>query len=121
MPTILIAEDDPVMQSLLTELLASRQYTVHGTADGATAVRAAESLHPDLIVMDMSLPGITGFEAVRRIRDSVGTTVPIIGLSAHTLPDDYTEAYDAGCTAFIGKPFSPIALLDRIGELLPTA
>lgn len=118
MPTILVADDDPVMQSLLNGLLTAQGHTVHIAGNGADAISATASLQPDLIVMDMSMPGVTGFQAVRQIREQTGAALPIIGLSAHTLPDDYTEAYTAGCTAFISKPFQPRALLERISDLL---
>jgi CheY-like chemotaxis protein len=121
-PLILVVEDDVDSYELYSDFLASAGYAVVGAGNGIEAVSCAKSSLPDLIVMDLALPGQNGLEAARRIRaDERMRRVPIIALSGLVL-DDYIEAARlAGCDLFLNKPCPLKWLLAEVRRLLSVA
>lgn len=113
-PVILAIEDVDLNLDLLVQLLEDR-YEVVGAADGETGLRMAEDVGPDLILMDLALPGIDGWEATRRLRASATfRQVPIIALSSHAFEGDREQALAAGCDDYIAKPLDEGELFDKI-------
>jgi CheY-like chemotaxis protein len=119
MPKILLVEDNEMNRDMLSRRLARKGYDVSMAEDGQRGVDMAESESPDLILMDMSLPVIDGWEATRRIKGSVGTgNIPIIALTAHAMASDREKAMDAGCDDYDTKPVELARLLEKIERLL---
>jgi two-component system, cell cycle response regulator DivK len=116
MKTVLIVEDVDVNIDLLTQLL-EENYNLLVAKDGATGVTIAEQQEPDLILMDISLPGMDGYAATRAIRKSF-PTLPIIGLSAHAMQGDAEKALAAGCTTYLTKPVDENLLFEMLHEHL---
>lgn len=116
---VLIVDDVAENCEILEEMLARAGFTVRVANHGEQAVDLASSWTPDLILMDIRLPGIDGYEAMRRIRDQEqGRRVPIIAITASVLSDQQQQAREAGADGFIGKPFRTGELFDVIGRLL---
>ena len=116
MKTILIVEDTELNIDLLTQLLED-EYNLLVAKDGVQGIQAAEEHNPDLILMDMSLPVMDGYEATRRIRIS-GKSIPIIGLSAHAMQGDEARAKEAGCTDYLTKPVDEDLLMSKLKHYL---
>ena len=117
--TILIIEDDPVIRDLLKLNLADEGYTILSAEDGQEGVRLAGEKLPDLILMDMRLPGITGWEATRHLKAAQETRhIPIIALTAQSTAKDLRRCFDAGCDAFMTKPIQFAQLFTKIEMLL---
>ena len=116
MRTILIVEDTELNIDLLTQLLED-DYNLIVARDGEQSVSMANESHPDLILMDISLPVMDGYEATRRIRETLQTT-PIIGLSAHAMQGDAARAEEAGCNDYLTKPVDEDLLLKKLKEYL---
>jgi two-component system cell cycle response regulator DivK len=117
---ILVIEDQEDNRRILWDLLTSVGYEVIEAVDGLEGVRAAETHHPDLILMDIQLPGIDGYEATRRIKANSNLRhIPIIVVTSYALSGDDDKAFEAGCDAYVAKPFSPRELLKKIREYLP--
>jgi len=112
MKKILIVEDVDLNIELLTQLLED-DYELSIAKDGEQGVVMAGKLQPDLIIMDMSLPVIDGYEATRRLRAS-GMTTPIIGLSAHAMSGDADRALGAGCNEYLTKPLNEALLFEKL-------
>lgn len=118
-PTILVIEDDPVIQGILEMNLADQGYTVLTAEDGLDGVRAAQDAHPGIILMDMRLPSITGWEATRRLKSQAETcSIPIIALTAQSTSEDLRRCFEAGCDAFMTKPIQFTQLFTKIEMLL---
>jgi CheY-like chemotaxis protein len=118
-PKILIVEDDELNRDSLRRLLRRRGFEIVLAVDGEDAVRAALAEAPDLIVMDMSLPIVDGWEATRRIKADPGVqATPIIALTAHAMSTDRDKALAAGCDDFDTKPIDLDRLLPKILALL---
>jgi two-component system cell cycle response regulator DivK len=116
---ILIVEDTEDNRQILRDLLSSAGYDVVEAHDGEAAIIAASETSPDLILMDIQLPLINGYEAIRRIRaDSTLQPVPIIAVTSYALSGDKERAWAAGCNGYIAKPFSPRQLLATVRDLL---
>ena len=117
--TILVVDDSEDMRVLLYELLHDEEYTVLLAENGQEALDKSTLHHPDLILMDMSLPGISGWEVVKHLRhlDEFQTT-PIIAVTAHTAKGDAERSLAVGCTSHVNKPFDILALLEEIEGLL---
>ena len=116
---ILVVDDSEDIRVLLKQLLEKAGYRVVLAEDGQTSLTQAKLHHPDLILMDLSLPDIDGWEAVghlRKMREF--RTTPIIAVTAHVSPFDEERAIAVGCTAHIGKPFNNRVLLQSIADLL---
>ncbi|HET9587518.1 MAG TPA: response regulator [Anaerolineales bacterium] len=116
MKTILIVEDIELNIDLLVQIL-EEDYNLLVAKDGAQGVTLAEESKPDLILMDISLPLMDGYEATRRIRKTFHT-LPIIGLSAHAMQGDDEKAKAAGCTDYLTKPVNEDLLLKRVKQYL---
>lgn len=120
MPTILIAEDNEDLRDMLSQFLRANGYGVVGVADGQEAVEAAARERPDLIVMDLGMPGMDGLSAVAEIkRRDPARSPPVFIVSAYDRLEYRTEAVAAGCVGFLAKPVDPAELLKSIRLLLP--
>jgi two-component system cell cycle response regulator DivK len=119
---ILVIEDQEDNRRILRDLLTSADYEIIEAITGEEGVALAEASRPDLILMDIQLPGIDGYEATRRVRAHPALRqVPIIAVTSYALSGDDVKAKEAGCTDYVPKPFSPRALLAKIREYLPQA
>lgn len=119
MPRILLVEDNEMNRDMLSRRLVRRGYEVVMAVDGAQALQDAAKVPPALILMDMSLPVMDGWEATRRLKaDPMLRRVPVIGLSAHAMEGDRQRALDAGCNDFDTKPVEFERLLGKIESLL---
>jgi CheY-like chemotaxis protein len=116
MKTILIVEDTELNIDLLTQLLED-DYNLIAAKDGAQGVAVAIEKKPDLILMDISLPVLDGYEATRKIREALPST-PIIGLSAHAMEGHRQKAQDAGCDDYLTKPVNDGLLFDMLKKYL---
>ena len=122
MARILLVEDNELSRDMLSRRLARRGFEMIEAPDAEQALVLAAADAPDLILMDLSLPGMDGLEAVTRLRAAPATRlVPIIALSAHALSSDRDRALAVGCDDFDTKPVDLPRLLDKIGQLLPAA
>jgi len=122
MPKILLVEDNEMNRDMLSRRLARRGYDVLIAADGQAGVEMAASTTPDLILMDMSLPVIDGWQATRQIKSADETRViPVIALTAHVMSDDRQKALDAGCDDYDSKPVDLERLIGKIESLLGKA
>ena len=116
---ILIVEDDPVIQGILSMNLTDEGYQVLTAGEGLVGVRLATEAQPGLILMDMRLPDITGWEATRRLKAQPETHhIPIIALTAQSTSEDLRRCFDAGCDAFMTKPIQFSQLFTKIEMLL---
>lgn len=119
MPTILLVEDNEMNRDMLSRRLARKGYSVELALDGREGVAKGTTGAYDLILMDMSLPEIDGWEATRQIRATAGgKTVPIIALTAHAMQGDREKALDAGCNDYDTKPVDLERLLGKMQALL---
>lgn len=119
MPRILLVEDNELNREMLSRRLARKGFEVVIAVDGLQGVAMACAERPDLILMDMSLPGIDGWEATRRVKADPGTgTIPVIALTAHAMSDDRAKALAAGCDDFDTKPVDLARLLGKMASLL---
>ncbi|MCO6431455.1 MAG: response regulator [Deltaproteobacteria bacterium] len=120
MAKILLVEDNEMNRDMLSRRLQKKGYEIVMAFDGLKGVEMAESEKPDLILMDMSLPEIDGWEATRRIRGNDSTKgIPIIALTAHAMVGEREKAIEAGCNDFDTKPVELQRLLEKIQQLLP--
>jgi two-component system cell cycle response regulator DivK len=118
MKSILIVEDTDLNIDLLTQLLED-DHKIMVAKDGAEGVNMARQYHPDLILMDISLPALDGYEASRRIRsDPELKSIPIIGLSAHAMSGDEEKARSAGCSDYLTKPINEVLLFSMLKRYL---
>lgn len=116
---LLLVEDNELNRDMLSRRLIRRGYEVVFAQDGEAAVDAAAALAPDLVLMDMSLPVIDGWEATRRIKsDQRLRAIPVIALTAHAMQGDAHRALAAGCDEFETKPVEFERLLAKIEQLL---
>lgn len=117
---ILVVEDQEDNRRILRDLLTSAGYEMVEAVTGKEGVAMAQTHRPDLILMDIQLPEIDGYEATRRIKaDPALQPIPIIAVTSYALSGDDATAYEAGCNGYVTKPFSPRQLLAKIRELLP--
>jgi two-component system, cell cycle response regulator DivK len=120
MAKILLVEDDEMNRDMLSRRLERRGFQVVIAVDGSQAVMLAQAETPDLILMDMSLPVVDGWEATRRLKGAPTTrAIPIIGLTAHAMAGDREKALDAGCDDYDTKPIELPRLLAKVTALLP--
>ena len=116
---ILLVEDNEMNRECLARLLMRRGYQVVCAEDGESSLELARSARPDLILMDISLPGMDGYQATRALRGLEPTRdVPIIALTAHALASDREKALQAGCSGYETKPVAFAQLLKAIQRLL---
>lgn len=119
MPTVLLVEDDEMNRDMLRRRLLRRGFTIIEATNGADAVESARRDLPDLILMDMSLPVMDGWDACRTIKESDATSgVPIIALTAHAMAGDRERAIAAGCDDYDTKPVELNRLIGKITALL---
>lgn len=119
MAKILLVEDDEMSWDMLSRRLQRKGYEVVIEVDGERAVEIARSESPELILMDISLPVIDGWEATRRIKALPETrSIPIIALTAHAMPEDREKAMEAGCDDYDTKPIEFTRLIEKIDALL---
>ena len=114
-PLVLVIEDDRTQRQLLSRVLETAGYRAIGVADGETGLRAVVEHQPDLVLLDLNLPRIDGFEVCRSLRaDPLSATLPVIIITGHTSTEDMVAALDAGADDFITKPFQQVELLARM-------
>jgi two-component system cell cycle response regulator DivK len=117
---ILVVEDHEENRRILRDLLTSAGFTVVEAVTGDQGVEMAETHRPDLILMDIQLPGMDGYEATRRIKALPALrATPVIAVTSYALSGDDVKAFEAGCDAYVTKPFSPRALLAKVRQYLP--
>jgi two-component system cell cycle response regulator DivK len=116
---ILVIEDQEDNRRIMRDLLTSVNYNIIEAVTGEEGVRFAETHRPDLILMDIQLPDFNGYEATRKIKAIPAlSSIPIIAVTSYALSGDDIKAFEAGCDAYVSKPFSPRALLKIIKEFL---
>ena len=116
---ILVVEDQEDLRGMLRDLLTGSDYSVIEATDGAAGIAMAKSEHPDLILMDIQMPVIDGYEATRQIRaDPAIDGIPIIAVSSFAMKGDEQKARSAGCDHYVTKPYSPMQLLKVIRGIL---
>jgi two-component system, cell cycle response regulator DivK len=119
MAKILLVEDNEMNRDMLSRRLERKGYAVVIATDGEQGVAMAKSEHPDLILMDMSLPVIDGWEATRQLKaDTEARSVPIIALTAHAMAGDRDKSLEAGCDDYDTKPIEFKRLLEKMQALL---
>ncbi len=119
MPRILLVEDNEMNRDMLSRRLSRRGFEVAIAEDGQKGVDMAQSENPDLVLMDMSLPVVDGWEATRRLKASEETKhIPIIALTAHAMSGDREKTLKAGCDDYDTKPIEMPRLLEKINALL---
>jgi two-component system cell cycle response regulator DivK len=117
---ILVVEDHEDNRQILRDLLGSVGYVMIEAWDGEAAIEKAASERPDLILMDIDLPSIDGYEATRRIKANPAlSAIPVIAVTSYALSGDEEKARAAGCDAYVAKPYSPRQLLAKIRQFLP--
>lgn len=116
---ILVADDDPDILSIVSMSLETQGYTVHKATNGREAVDLAREHHPDLILMDMMMPVVSGYEAVGELKADASTRdIVIVGLSAKAMATDMERATDAGIDGYITKPFRIAQVLSVVESYL---
>ena len=119
MAKILLVEDQEMNRDMLSRRLKKRGYDVAIAVDGAEGVEKSKSENPDLILMDISLPVMNGYEATQSIKgDAATSAIPIVALTAHAMSTDREKALEAGCDAYETKPVELPRLLETIEKLL---
>jgi CheY-like chemotaxis protein len=122
MAKVLLVEDNEMNRDMLSRRLVRRGFQVVFAMDGQQGVDLARSERPDIILMDMSLPVIDGWEATRRVKaDDATRSVPVIGLTAHAMAGDREKAIEAGCDDYDTKPVELDRLIGKIERLIGTA
>ena len=117
--TILYVEDNEMNRKIVRQLLKKTSYNLVEAYDGESGVAKALEIKPDLVLMDMSLPVVDGWEATRRLKADIGTrAIPIIGLTAHAMAGDREKVIAAGCDDYDTKPVELPRLLQKIEALL---
>jgi CheY-like chemotaxis protein len=120
MPKILLVEDNDMNRDMLSRRLSRNGFEVVVAVNGKEGVDLASSAQPDLILMDMSLPVLDGWEATRQVKSNPHTAaIPVIALTAHAMAADREQAIAAGCDGFDTKPVELPRLLEKIAALLP--
>ena len=119
--TILVVEDDPDIRDLALKILRARGYAPLWAGDGAQALEMARGARPALILMDLSIPEIDGWEAARRLKaDPETASIPIVAATAHAMSGDREKALAAGCDEYLSKPYRPDELRHLVARLLPS-
>ena len=120
MRVILLVEDNPQHQYLLKRLLQHANYIVETATSGWEAMEKMQAHPPDLVLMDFQLPGISGYETAKLIKERTDfRDIPIVAISAHVLPVDKARAFAVGCAGFIEKPVNPYTIVAEVAQYLP--
>jgi two-component system cell cycle response regulator DivK len=118
---ILVIEDHEDNRRIVRDLLTSADYETIEAVTGEEGLTLAETQRPDLILMDIQLPGLDGYEVTRRVKANPALRhIPIIAVTSYALDGDDAKAFGAGCDAYVAKPYDPLALLDIIRQHLGT-
>jgi two-component system cell cycle response regulator DivK len=116
---ILVVEDDLDNRRIVVKVLSTAGHRVLEASDGGSAIEVARREHPDLIIMDLALPGMDGWEASRRLKaDPETADIPIVALTAFAMRGDEERAREAGCDAYLSKPCRPQAIRDAVQRFL---
>jgi CheY-like chemotaxis protein len=116
---VLIAEDNPVNRELLRELLELRGYTVLEACDGQEALRLIEQTQPELMLLDIGMPGMDGFAVVRRIRENPRLAqLPVVAVTAYAMRGDQERVLNSGFDGYLSKPINPSSLTKELDRLL---
>ena len=119
MPTLLLVEDNEMNRDAISRLLERRGFTVITGEDGELGLQLCRERQPDLVLMDVGLPGIDGYEATRQIKADPRTAhIPVVALTARALTSDQQEAMAAGCDDYDTKPVDLVRLVGKINALL---
>ena len=119
MKRILVVEDNETNMYLMRFILQKAGHEIIEAWDGAAGVESAEKDNPDLILMDMQLPVMDGYQATKKIRASKeGNTIPIIAITSYAMVGDREKTLNAGCTAYLEKPINPETFLDELNKYL---
>jgi CheY-like chemotaxis protein len=117
-PTILICDDEPHLRELM-RISLSPEYSFAEASNAAEAIEAAERIHPDLILLDVMMPGASGLTVLERLRDDTDfDDTPVVVISAFSSERDQLAALEAGATGFLKKPFDPLELEELVEEML---
>jgi CheY-like chemotaxis protein len=117
---VLVVEDDHVIRELLVVNLKMEGHDAITAVDGAEALRAGAAQAPDVVLLDMMLPGVDGWEVAARLKGDEGTSaIPIVALSARAMQADIERGMALGVDHYVTKPFDPIELMHLVGTLLP--
>jgi CheY-like chemotaxis protein len=118
-PRILVADDDPVIVRLLQVNFRLEGYDVETAAHGEEAIEKAKEVQPDLILLDVMMPGLDGWECCRRLKaDPATASIPVVFLSARALEDDRNRGLELGVAEYVTKPFDPGDLVGLVGRLI---
>jgi two-component system cell cycle response regulator DivK len=118
--TILYVEDNEFNRKIVRHLLGRTSYRLVEATDGEAGVSTAREARPDLVIMDIQLPKLSGLDATRQLRaDPATAAIPIIVITSFALAGDENKAKEAGATAYLAKPYSPRELLETIRQLAP--
>jgi CheY-like chemotaxis protein len=116
---VLVVEDNPQSVELISELIQAEGHRVTTATSGDEALSKARTDYPDLILMDIQLPGVDGLTVTRALKANAETMeIPIVGISAHVLKEDVQRALEAGCIAYLPKPLDTRRFLDLMARLL---
>ena len=117
---ILSAEDNPANRKMIRDLLGKLGYRIIEALNGEEVIEMARAEHPDLILMDIQLPRISGYEAATKIKSIPELkNIPIIAVTSYAFSGDERRAYEAGCDDYIAKPYRPRLLVEKVQQYLP--
>jgi CheY-like chemotaxis protein len=117
--TILLVEDNPDNRTIYGTILRHFGYTVAEAETGEDGIRVAREIHPALILMDVAMPGMDGWEATRILKGDADTaSIPIIALTAHAMSEDRRRAEEVGCDGYLSKPVEPRRVVQEVERLL---
>jgi len=117
---ILIVEDNDAIREMQVEILKSVNYQVLAAASGSSALEMAEAERPDLVLMDITMPGMTGYQVLDRLRERYGDALPIVMVSALPESEERETAINRGATDYISKPFDIPSIMRCVKHYLPT-
>ena len=118
--TVLMIEDNEQNRYLATFLLERRGHSVVSSADGPSGIEEAARLRPDIILLDIQLPGLDGYAVARALRQNPALdAIPIVAVTSYAMPGDREKALEAGCTGYLEKPIDPDTFVDSIEHFLP--